>query len=59
LETKEKMAATGAASRGLAQAAAKRLFHEYRELSQSDAIEGIVAGPVSDEDPFVWEALVL
>lgn len=37
--------------------AAKRLFSEYRTLSQ-DPPEGITAGPVSEDNMFVWEALI-
>jgi hypothetical protein len=37
--------------------AAKRLFSEYRTLSQ-DPPEGITAGPISEDNMFVWEALI-
>ena len=37
--------------------ASRRLFHEFRSLS-TDAPAGIVAGPVSEDDIFVWEALI-
>lgn len=37
--------------------ASKRLFKEYRDLS-SDPPEGITAGPVTEDDMFVWEALI-
>lgn len=37
--------------------ASKRLFHEYKALS-SDPPEGITAGPVNEDDMFVWEALI-
>ncbi|KAG8529749.1 Ubiquitin-conjugating enzyme E2 7 [Bacidia gigantensis] len=37
--------------------ASKRLFHEYRTLSQG-SVEGITAGPVSEENLFLWEALI-
>ena len=37
--------------------ASKRLFHEYRLLSQSPP-EGITAGPISEDDIFLWEALI-
>jgi hypothetical protein len=37
--------------------ASKRLFKEYRGLS-SDPPEGITAGPVSEDDMFLWEALI-
>ncbi|KAF2646624.1 ubiquitin-conjugating enzyme [Massarina eburnea CBS 473.64] len=41
------MAATGS----------RRLFKEYRSLS-SDPPEGITAGPIDEEDMFLWEALI-
>lgn len=37
--------------------AQKRLFQEYRLLTQ-DPPEGITAGPVNEDDMFVWEALI-
>lgn len=37
--------------------AAKRLFSEYKSLS-TDPPEGITAGPVNEDDLFVWEALI-
>ena len=37
--------------------ASKRLFKEYKSLS-SDPPEGITAGPVSEDDMFIWEALI-
>jgi len=37
--------------------AAKRLFTEYRALA-NDPPEGITAGPISEDDMFVWEALI-
>lgn len=37
--------------------ASKRLFQEYKHLTQ-DPPEGITAGPVSEDDLFVWEALI-
>lgn len=37
--------------------AQKRLFHEYKLLSTSPP-EGITAGPVSEDDMFLWEALI-
>ena len=37
--------------------AAKRLFHEYKLLT-NDPPQGITAGPVSEDDMFVWEALI-
>jgi ubiquitin-conjugating enzyme E2 G2 len=41
----------------MASSASKRLFKEYKMLS-SDAPEGITAGPVSEDDMFLWEALI-
>jgi ubiquitin-conjugating enzyme E2 G2 len=41
----------------MAASASKRLFKEYKSLS-SDPPEGITAGPVSEDDMFVWEALI-
>jgi hypothetical protein len=41
----------------MASSASKRLFKEYRGLS-SDPPEGITAGPVSEDDMFLWEALI-
>lgn len=43
------MAATSVAS--------KRLFHEYKALS-NDPPDGITAGPINEDDMFVWEALI-
>ncbi|KAF2201033.1 ubiquitin-conjugating enzyme [Delitschia confertaspora ATCC 74209] len=37
--------------------ASKRLFKEYRGLS-SDPPEGITAGPVTEDNMFLWEALI-
>lgn len=37
--------------------AQKRLFHEYKLLSTSPP-DGITAGPVSEDDMFLWEALI-
>jgi len=37
--------------------AAKRLFSEYKNLT-SNPPDGITAGPVSEDDIFVWEALI-
>lgn len=37
--------------------AQKRLFHEYRLLCTSPP-EGIHAGPVTEDDMFLWEALI-
>ncbi|KAF2800383.1 ubiquitin-conjugating enzyme [Melanomma pulvis-pyrius CBS 109.77] len=41
----------------MASSASKRLFKEYKGLS-SDAPEGITAGPVTEDDMFLWEALI-
>ncbi|OAL00016.1 ubiquitin-conjugating enzyme [Phaeosphaeriaceae sp. SRC1lsM3a] len=41
----------------MASSASKRLFKEYKALS-SDPPEGITAGPVNEDDMFVWEALI-
>ncbi|KZF20242.1 ubiquitin-conjugating enzyme [Xylona heveae TC161] len=40
-----------------ASVAAKRLFQEYRLLT-NDPPEGIMAGPVNEDDLFSWEALI-
>ncbi|KAL9065568.1 MAG: hypothetical protein Q9157_007431 [Trypethelium eluteriae] len=37
--------------------ASKRLFQEYRTLTNNPP-DGITAGPVSEDDIFVWEALI-
>ncbi|KAI4163625.1 MAG: hypothetical protein LQ342_002659 [Letrouitia transgressa] len=37
--------------------ASRRLFHEYRTLTSSPP-DGITAGPVSEDDVFLWEALI-
>ena len=37
--------------------ASKRLFHEYRTLT-SDPPDGITAGPVNEDDMFLWDALI-
>ncbi|KAL9631857.1 MAG: hypothetical protein Q9164_005663 [Protoblastenia rupestris] len=37
--------------------ASRRLFHEYKNLSTSPP-DGITAGPISEDDIFVWEALI-
>ncbi len=37
--------------------AAKRLFSEYKNLT-SNPPDGITAGPVSEDDIFLWEALI-
>lgn len=37
--------------------AQKRLFHEYKNLSQNPP-DGITAGPVTEDDMFHWEALI-
>jgi hypothetical protein len=41
----------------MASSASKRLFKEYKALS-SDPPEGLTAGPVNEDDMFVWEALI-
>jgi ubiquitin-protein ligase len=41
----------------MASSASKRLFKEYKALS-SDPPEGITAGPISEDDMFLWEALI-
>jgi hypothetical protein len=43
--------------RTMASVASRRLFSEFRALS-TDSPEGIVAGPVSEDDIFKWEALI-
>jgi ubiquitin-conjugating enzyme E2 G2 len=37
--------------------ASRRLLHEYRDLT-TNCPEGITAGPVSEDDLLVWEALI-
>jgi len=37
--------------------ASKRLYQEYKHLT-TDPPEGITAGPVSEDDLFVWEAII-
>lgn len=37
--------------------ASKRLFQEYKSLT-IDPPEGITAGPVNEDDLFVWEAII-
>lgn len=37
--------------------ASKRLFHEYKTLTSSPP-EGITAGPISESNLFLWEALI-
>jgi ubiquitin-conjugating enzyme E2 G2 len=37
--------------------ASKRLFQEYKQLLTSPP-EGITAGPVNEDDLFVWEAMI-
>lgn len=37
--------------------ASRRLLSEFKALS-TDAPQGIVAGPVSEDDMFLWEALI-
>ncbi|KAF1954097.1 ubiquitin-conjugating enzyme [Byssothecium circinans] len=41
----------------MAASASKRLFKEYKGLS-SDPPEGITAGPITEDDMFLWEALI-
>ena len=41
----------------MAASASKRLFKEYKSLS-SDPPEGITAGPITEDDMFLWEALI-
>lgn len=41
----------------MASVASRRLFSEFRTLS-TDSPEGIVAGPISEDDIFKWEALI-
>ena len=38
--------------------ASKRLFQEYKNLT-NDPPDGITAGPASEENLFLWEALVI
>ena len=37
--------------------ASKRLFQEYKQLTLTPP-EGITAGPVNEDDLFLWEALI-
>lgn len=37
--------------------ASKRLFQEYKSLT-IDPPEGITAGPINEDDLFVWEAII-
>jgi ubiquitin-conjugating enzyme E2 G2 len=37
--------------------ASKRLFQEYKHLT-TDPPEGITAGPVNEDDLFLWEAMI-
>jgi len=46
---------SSSAGPGMASSALKRLLREYRDLS-SNPPDGIIAGPVSEENFFVWEA---
>eukprot|EP01120_Amphizonella_sp_Union-15-10_P002971 TRINITY_DN1326_c0_g2_i1.p1 TRINITY_DN1326_c0_g2~~TRINITY_DN1326_c0_g2_i1.p1 ORF type:complete len:178 (-),score=27.49 TRINITY_DN1326_c0_g2_i1:120-653(-) len=43
---------------GMANTAFKRLMTEYKELTENPP-EGIVAGPVSEENFFEWEAFIM
>lgn len=40
-----------------ANVASKRLFQEYKQLLTAPP-EGITAGPVNEDDLFVWEAMI-
>jgi len=42
----------------MASAAFKRLMQEYKELTKNPP-EGIVAGPITEENFFEWEALIM
>lgn len=37
--------------------ASKRLFQEYKNITSSPP-DGITAGPISEDDIFIWEALI-
>ncbi|KAH9250109.1 hypothetical protein BASA81_012156, partial [Batrachochytrium salamandrivorans] len=37
--------------------AVKRLLQEFRELT-SNGVDSIVAGPVTEDDLFLWEAVL-
>lgn len=39
------------------QVATKRLFQEYKNLT-NDPPDGITAGPINEDDIFIWEALI-
>ena len=41
----------------MASVASKRLFQEYKHLT-TDPPDGITAGPVNEDDLFIWEALI-
>jgi ubiquitin-conjugating enzyme E2 G2 len=41
----------------MASVASRRLFSEFKALS-TDPPEGIVAGPVTEDDIYKWEALI-
>ena len=43
---------------GFARAAYKRLMQEYKELTVNPP-EGITAGPISEDNFFEWEALIM
>eukprot|EP01128_Nolandella_sp_AFSM9_P003978 TRINITY_DN1747_c4_g1_i1.p1 TRINITY_DN1747_c4_g1~~TRINITY_DN1747_c4_g1_i1.p1 ORF type:complete len:207 (+),score=57.17 TRINITY_DN1747_c4_g1_i1:87-623(+) len=45
-------------STGMASSAFKRLLKEYKDLTTNPP-EGIVAGPVVEDNFFVWEALIM
>ena len=62
LSRREKRHITGAKKKKkkrntMSSVAQKRLFHEYKNLSMNPP-EGITAGPVSEDDMFLWEALI-
>eukprot|EP01099_Mayorella_cantabrigiensis_P005961 TRINITY_DN4875_c1_g1_i3.p1 TRINITY_DN4875_c1_g1~~TRINITY_DN4875_c1_g1_i3.p1 ORF type:complete len:191 (+),score=41.95 TRINITY_DN4875_c1_g1_i3:60-575(+) len=42
----------------MASTAYKRLMQEYKELTENP-VEGITAGPLKEENLFLWEALIL
>ena len=48
---------TRATSLMAASVASKRLFQEYKNLT-NDPPDGITAGPISEDDLFIWEALI-
>lgn len=42
----------------MASSASKRLFKEYKGLC-NDPPEGLTAGPISEDDMFLWEAMII